>query len=74
MSPQIATNTPVDRAGMLEFARHRHHAILITARSDGSPQASPVTCGIDGSGRVGIATYPERAKTVNARRSGPPAW
>jgi PPOX class probable F420-dependent enzyme len=70
MSPQIATNTPVDRAGMLEFARHRHHAILITARSDGSPQASPVTCGIDGSGRVGIATYPERAKTVNARRSG----
>jgi PPOX class probable F420-dependent enzyme len=29
-----------------------------------------VTCGIDGSGRVSIATYPERAKTVNARRSG----
>ena len=29
-----------------------------------------MTCGIDGSGRVGIATYPERAKTVNARRSG----
>jgi hypothetical protein len=30
MSPQIATNTPVDRAGMLEFTRHRHRAILIT--------------------------------------------
>jgi PPOX class probable F420-dependent enzyme len=70
MSPQIATSTRVDRAGMLEFARHRHHAILITTRLDGSPQASPVTCGIDGSGRVSIATYPERAKTVNARRSG----
>ncbi|HYA51217.1 MAG TPA: pyridoxamine 5'-phosphate oxidase family protein, partial [Streptosporangiaceae bacterium] len=70
MSPQIATSTRVGRAGMLEFARPRHHAILITTRSDGSPQASPVTCGIDGSGRVSIATYPERAKTVNARRSG----
>jgi PPOX class probable F420-dependent enzyme len=70
MSPQIATNTRVDRAGMLEFARHRHHAILITTRSGGGPQASPVTCGIDGGGRVCIATYPERAKTVNARRSG----
>jgi len=70
MSPQIATSTRVDRAGMLEFARHRHRAILITTRSDGSLQASPVTCGIDGSGRVSIATYPERAKTVNARRSG----
>jgi PPOX class probable F420-dependent enzyme len=70
MSPQIATNTQVDRAGMLGFARHRHHAILITTRSDGTPQASPVTCGIDGDGRLAIATYPERAKAVNARRSG----
>src|SRR5262249_55065491 len=70
VTPQIATSTQVDRAGMLEFARHRHHAILITSRSDGSPQASPVTCGIDGSGRGSIAAYPERAKTANARRSG----
>ena len=70
MSPQIASSTRVDRAEMLEFARHRHHAILITTRCDGTPQASPVTCGVDSSGRVCIATYPERAKTVNARRSG----
>jgi PPOX class probable F420-dependent enzyme len=55
---------------MLEFARLRHRAILITARPDGSPQASPVTCGVDDAGRVVISTYPERAKTVNARRSG----
>jgi PPOX class probable F420-dependent enzyme len=70
MSPQIATSTRVDRDGMIEFARPRHHAILITARPDGSPQASPVTCGVDDAGRVVISTYPERAKTVNARRSG----
>jgi PPOX class probable F420-dependent enzyme len=70
MSPQIATSTQVDRAGMLEFARPRHHAILITARSDGSPQASPVTCGIGADDRIAIATYPERAKAMNTRRSG----
>ena len=70
MSPQIATSTQVDRAGMLEFARPRHHAILITARSDGSPQASPVTCGIGPDDRIAISTYPERAKAMNARKSG----
>ncbi len=33
MSPQIATNTRVDRAGLLEFARPRHRAILLTTRA-----------------------------------------
>jgi PPOX class probable F420-dependent enzyme len=70
VSPQIATSTRVDRDGMLEFARPRHHAILITTRPGGSPQASPVTCGVDAAGRVVVSTYPERAKAVNARRSG----
>ncbi len=27
-----------------------------------------MTCGVDGDGRIVIATYPERAKTRNARR------
>jgi PPOX class probable F420-dependent enzyme len=70
MSPQIATSTQVDRDAMLAFVRPRHHAILITTRSEGTPQASPVTCGVDPEGRVVIATYPERAKAVNARRTG----
>ena len=34
-------------------------------RSDGTPQASPVTCGVDAAGRIVVSTYPERAKTVN---------
>ncbi|MBC6463535.1 PPOX class F420-dependent oxidoreductase [Actinomadura sp. HBU206391] len=68
MSPNIATNTAVDRAELLEFLRPRHHAILLTTRSDGGPQASPVTCGVDGEGRIVISTYPERAKARNARR------
>jgi PPOX class probable F420-dependent enzyme len=40
----------------------------MTTRKDGRPQASPVTCGVDAEGRIVIATYPERAKTANARR------
>jgi PPOX class probable F420-dependent enzyme len=64
----IATNTVVSRDELLEFIRPRHHAIVITVRGDGRPQASPVTCGVDDEGRIVIATYPERAKTRNARR------
>ena len=68
MSPNIATNTPVDRDELIEFLRPRHRAVLLTTRSDGGPQASPVTCGVDGEGRIVISTYPERAKARNARR------
>jgi PPOX class probable F420-dependent enzyme len=64
----IATNTAVSSGELLEFIRPRHHAIVITTRTDGRPQASPVSCGVDDEGRIVIATYPERAKTRNARR------
>lgn len=69
MSPSIATNTRVDRAELLDFVRPRHRALLLTARADGSPQASPLTCGVDGEGRIVVSTYPERAKTRNAQRN-----
>ncbi len=67
MSPQIAVNTAVSLDELLDFIRPRHHAIVITTRADGRPQASPVTCGVDGDAIV-VATYPERAKVRNARR------
>jgi PPOX class probable F420-dependent enzyme len=69
VSPQIATNTKVSRDELLEFIRPRHHAIVITTRAGGRPQASPVTCGVDQDGRIVVSTYPERAKTRNAKRS-----
>lgn len=53
---------------MLDFARGRHHLVLITTRRDGTPQASPVTGGVDAEGRIVISSYPERAKSRNARR------
>src|SRR5947209_6674493 len=66
--PTIARADRVDREQMLEFVRPRHKVLLVTTRSDGSPQISPVTAGVDGAGRLVISTYPERAKTANARR------
>lgn len=68
MSPSIATTTRVGLDELLEFVRPRHRAILFTRRADGSPQGSPVSCGVDGGGRIVVSTYPERAKTRNARR------
>ncbi|MDQ3385294.1 MAG: PPOX class F420-dependent oxidoreductase [Actinomycetota bacterium] len=68
MSPNIATNRSVDRSELEDFVRPRHKAVLLTTRRDGRPQASPVTCGLDAAGRIVIATYPQRAKTANARR------
>jgi PPOX class probable F420-dependent enzyme len=69
MARTIATNTAVSRDELIEFIRPRHHAIVITTRADSRPQASPVTCGVDDEGRIVVATYPERAKTRNARRN-----
>ncbi|MGM1063731.1 PPOX class F420-dependent oxidoreductase [Saccharothrix sp. Mg75] len=66
--PRIATADTVSRDELLEFLRPRHRALLITARGDGGPQTSPVTCGVDGAGRVVVSTYPGRAKVRNARR------
>ena len=68
MPRSIATNDTVDLEGLLDFVRPRHHMVLMTTRADGRPQASPVTGGVDPQGRIVVSTYPERAKTVNARR------
>ncbi|MET8241884.1 PPOX class F420-dependent oxidoreductase [Streptomyces sp. NPDC005078] len=68
MAPNIATNTAVELDELLAFVRPRHRAILLTTRCDGRPQGSPLTCGVDDSGRIVVSTYPERAKARNAKR------
>ncbi|MDT0164794.1 PPOX class F420-dependent oxidoreductase [Actinotalea sp. AC32] len=68
MPRKIATTDRVTRDELVAFLRPRHHAVLATRRRDGSPQMSPVTCGVDDQGRVVVSTYPDRAKAVNARR------
>jgi PPOX class probable F420-dependent enzyme len=68
MPRTIATNTDVDRDALTEFLRPRHHMVLLTWRRDGGVQGSPVTAGVDGEGRIVVATYPERAKSTNVAR------
>ena len=67
MSPKYATARTVDRDELLAFLRPRHRGMLATTRRDGRPQLSPVSCGVDPDGRIVIATYPRRAKSVNAK-------
>jgi PPOX class probable F420-dependent enzyme len=68
MAPTFASADRVERDELMQFLRPRHRGMLVTRRADGSPQMSPVTCGVDPDGRIVIATYPQRAKVRNARR------
>jgi PPOX class probable F420-dependent enzyme len=67
--PKIATADRVDRDALVAFVRPRHRAVLVTRRREDGVQLSPVTCGVDAEGRIVVATYPQRAKVVNARRN-----
>jgi len=69
MAANVASADTVSLDELLQFVRPRHHAILVTTRRDGRPQLSPVSCGVDPAGRIVISTYPQRAKTANARRT-----
>lgn len=70
MARKFATADRVAVAELLEFVRPRHKMVLTTFRSDGAPQSSPVTGGVDDVGRLVISSYPQRAKSANVRRSG----
>ena len=68
MAKNFANADAVGLAELLEFVRPRHRMVLTTFRSDGSLQSSPVSGGVDGEGRIVIASYPQRAKSANIRR------
>ncbi|HYP43733.1 MAG TPA: PPOX class F420-dependent oxidoreductase [Propionibacteriaceae bacterium] len=68
MARTIATTIRVDLPELLDFVRTRHRLLLATTRGDGRPQLSPVSGGVDASGRIVVSTYPGRAKTCNAER------
>lgn len=69
MARKYATADAVDLPQLLEFVRPRHRMVLTTFRSDGSLQSSPVTGGVDDQGRIVIASYPRRAKSINLKRT-----
>jgi PPOX class probable F420-dependent enzyme len=69
MPRTYATADDVSLDELLEFVRPRHRMVLTTFRADGSLQSSPVTGGVDAQGRIVIASYPQRAKSVNIGRT-----
>ncbi|MEX3651833.1 PPOX class F420-dependent oxidoreductase [Mycolicibacterium fortuitum] len=69
MARKYATADTVGIDELLDFVRPRHHMVLTTFRADGSLQTSPVTGGLDDQGRIVIASYPQRAKAANIRRT-----
>jgi PPOX class probable F420-dependent enzyme len=58
----------VNVADALDVIRDQHHAIMLTFRSDGSPQMSPVACNVDADGRVVVSTRETALKAKNLRR------
>ena len=68
MARSIATVRTVEQQAVLDFVRPRHRMLLATVRRDGRPQMSPVTGGVDVTGRIVVSTYPARAKTRNAEK------
>ena len=63
----------MDTDAALEFVRTQHHAVLGTMKSDGTPQLSPVTVGVDDAGHVTISTRQTAYKVKHLRRD-PRAW
>jgi PPOX class probable F420-dependent enzyme len=56
----------VDRARA--FIRENHRAVMVTRRTGGDPQLSPITCAVDADGRVGVSTRETAMKVKNLRR------
>ena len=52
----------------LAFVRDQHEAIMLTYRRDGSPQMSPVACGVDADGKIVVSTRETALKAKNLRR------
>jgi PPOX class probable F420-dependent enzyme len=51
-----------------EFVASNHRAVLVTRRSGGGLQTSPVLVGVDGDGKLVISTREAAYKTRNLRR------
>jgi len=52
----------------LEFLRANHRSVLVTRKTNGDPQLSPVNHGVDEAGRVVISSREPAYKVRNLRR------
>jgi PPOX class probable F420-dependent enzyme len=58
----------MDLAAAQQFLATHRRAILATRRRDGQPQLSPVSVGVDATGRAIVSTRETAYKTRNLRR------
>jgi PPOX class probable F420-dependent enzyme len=58
----------MDVAGALEFIRSNHHGVMATTRADGRVAMSPITCNVDGAGRVVVSTRETAMKVRHLER------
>ena len=59
----------MDLDSAIGFIRDNHRAVLVTTRSDGTPQTSPVLVGVDEpGGRLAISTRTTALKVRNLQR------
>jgi PPOX class probable F420-dependent enzyme len=56
-----------------EYVRTHHKAVLATLKADGTPQLSPVTVGVDDTGRIVVSSR-ETAYKVRHLRRDPRVW
>jgi len=57
----------MDIARAQDFIEKNHRAVLITRRSDGGIQSSPITVALDAQGRAVISSTEDRVKVRNLR-------
>jgi PPOX class probable F420-dependent enzyme len=57
----------MDHEAALDFIRQNHRGVLATTRSDGTPQMSPVTAGVDDEGRIEISSRETAYKVRHLR-------
>jgi PPOX class probable F420-dependent enzyme len=64
----MAEFVPVQLDKAKEFLKSQHYGVLATRRKTGDLQMSPVTCGLDGTGRAIISSRETAFKVNNLRR------
>lgn len=57
----------MDLGQALDYLREHHRSVLITRRSDGEPNPSPVVHGVDDSGRIVISSREPAYKVRNLK-------
>jgi PPOX class probable F420-dependent enzyme len=64
----MAEFVPMELDRAKEFLKNHHHGVLATRRKNGAVQMSPVTCGLDATGRAVISSRETAYKVNNLRR------